>query len=188
MNDWDKCAESISRKIRIQVEKQLEHVQQKIVSKTPTQAFLGAKTTVFKEFAELVIREVELDEMVQMAVTCRFKVHEDHLQQQTQEYVTARKKYEAMIRQEAEKLEVDPEHQRQQRFLKVLDHAVPMPEETRSAYNGTYQQALRSRGMALAAFCGLRCVGGGPQSEDKNREQPAKAERWNAENFEDAPL
>lgn len=153
--------------IRAAVATQLDHLENKT---HPRNAIAGAKSTVFKEFAVLICETISLDPLITQAITDQLVAVEAEKQDARRRADWEAAEYERLADELQKERDADPELKRQREFLKMLDTAVPIPTDSRSQYNGTLQQALRSRGMALAAFHGLKCLGGFKQSEAEEQE------------------
>jgi len=148
--------------IRAAVATQLDHLNNGAHQRN---AIAGAKATVFKEFAVLIRETISLDSMIVQAVNDKLASLEaakkDALRNADRE-ADLLKQLAAVMKAERD---ADPEQQRERRFMEMLNDAVPIPQHSGSSRDGTLLQALRSRGMALAAFRGLQCLGGFKQSE-----------------------
>lgn len=168
MSAHDEMIGRLREKIRSAIGTRLDAIESKLKRNNTENVVKGAKTQVFTEFAELVRQTVNIDPVIQQAIEERLAETRASL---NAEILKTRLYWEELKEQQnalqAEK-DANPELQRMKNFVEMLDLVVPIPRDSRSQHNGSYQQALRSRGMAFAAFHGLQCLGGFKQAEADN--------------------
>jgi hypothetical protein len=148
--------------IRSAVDAQLAHVESNINNvKNKSNAFRGAKTAVFREFAVLIREAVNLDPLIQRAIAEECSEVVNHAREAKSNAERSKANYERLFEELERERDADPQLRRLRDFVEVLNTAIPLSNEFGDNYHGSARvQALRSRGLALAAFNGMKVVGG----------------------------
>lgn len=164
--------EHLVQKIRSAVDAQLAHIESRLLKKN---AFEGAKTTVFREFAVLIRETVHLDPLIQQAIKdeCAAALQDAKNAKKRAEWAEA--EYNRFFDELKRERDAEPEIRRLRDFVEILATVIPLPpNDSRGHYGGSaYVQALRSRGLALAAFNGLKVLGGPGKHEEPQVQTPA---------------
>jgi hypothetical protein len=162
---WD--VEHLIQKIRSHVEAELAHVESKINRGNNKNAFAGAKTTVFREFAVLIRDVVNLDPLIRQAIKDECAAVLEDARNAKKRAQWAESEYNRFFEELKQERDADPAVRRLRDFVEVLNTAIPLPNDSRGDYGGSARvQALRSRGLALAAFNGMKVLGGSGKYEE----------------------
>lgn len=163
--------EHLVQKIRSAVDAQLAHIESRLLKKN---AIEGAKTTVFREFAVLIRETVHLDPLIQQAIKdeCAAALQDAKNAKKQAEWAEA--EYKSFFDELKRERDADPEIRRLRDFVEILKTLIPLPNDSRADHGGrAHVQALRSRGLALAAFNGLKVLGGPGKHEELQVQTPA---------------
>lgn len=82
-----------------------------------------------------------------------------------EDYVSAKNDYENAIRKYNEIIAADPVQRRMSAFISQIDSVLPISR------NASAEQALRSRGLVLAALAGMKSVGSKFNAETEQKEE-----------------
>jgi len=162
--------EHLVQTIRSAVDAQLAHIESRLRKKN---AFEGAKTTVFREFAVLIRETVHLDPMIRQAIKdeCAAALQDAKNAKKRAEWAEA--EYNRFFDELKRERDAEPEIRRLQHFVEILTTVIPLPNDSRGHHGGlAHVQALRSRGLALAAFNGLKVLGGPGKREEPQVQTP----------------
>lgn len=160
--NWDTV--HLIQQIRSAVEAQLDRVESKIKNKGVSN---GAKTMVFKEFAVLIRETVNLDPLIRQAIKDECASVLEDAQNAKNRALFAEQEYMRFLNELKQERAADPEMRRLREFVEVLNEAIPLQDESKWDRGKSAQvQALRSRGLAFAAFNGMKMVGGSSKYEE----------------------